>query len=118
TNHVMAPGFSYDANGNTTSIPNGTQNVNLSYDVENRTGGSWYDISNQPLYRAGAWNLYGLHGERLETDTFTFWTNTVFGQLVVQGVVNLGPQNIYFAGRMIQTNGATVATDRLGSVRL
>jgi hypothetical protein len=82
-----------------------------------RNGGDWYDISNQPLYRgANTWSSYGLRGERLETDTFTYGTYQHNGQLTgVYGIVNQGPQNIYFGGRLIQSNGATVATDRLGS---
>ena len=39
----------------------------LSYNVENRTGGLWFDLEGQPLDRGGIWNLHGAHGERLET---------------------------------------------------
>jgi RHS repeat-associated protein len=111
-------GFTYDANGNMTSFPTTSGTVNLGYDVENRTGGSWYDTANQPLNRAGTWNSYGLRGERLETVSLGYGEQTVFGQLSVYGTITQTSQNIYFAGRMIQTNGVTVATDRLGSVRL
>ncbi len=68
TNRVTTAGFAYDANGNTTNLPNVTQT--LAYDTENRTGGNWYDQQNHPLDRTGVWNEYGLRGERLATYTY------------------------------------------------
>ena len=121
TNHVTTSGSGYDANGNTTSLPSSTQNITLSYDMMNRTGGTWFDQQNQPLDRAGVWNLYGLGGERLGTYAYTTSTQQyTYPNLVI--VVTTAPEtrmsrNIYFGGRLIQSNGSTVLTDRMGSVR-
>ena len=52
-------------------------NQTLAYDVENRTGGSWYELNNRPLDRGGAWNLYGRNGERLETVTLGYFLTRV-----------------------------------------
>jgi len=120
TNRATTSGFVYDANGNTTSLPAGPSGI--PYDIMNRTGGSWYDQQNQPLDRTGVWNFYGLHGERLGTYTYT-----TTDQWYQQGSILLDlrsatqtqvTRNIYFAGRLIQSNGSTVLTDRVGSVRM
>jgi RHS repeat-associated protein len=131
TNHITTAGFQYDGNGNVTNLPNvsGT----LSYDIENRTGSGNvldYDLENQPLLRDGQWNLYGLHGERLATYSFSY--STAYCTPPGTWFYNCGPgyayaytsttgtrtsQNIYFAGRLIQSNNTTVLTDRTGSVR-
>jgi RHS repeat-associated protein len=124
TNHVTTGGFAYNANGNTTNLPNVTQT--LAYDTENRTAGNWYDQQNHPLDRTGVWNEYGLRGERLGTYTYAqgpqTWTpvgNPVVDFFVTTSVVTTQvSRNIYFGGRLIQSNGDTVATDRLGSVRV
>ncbi len=126
TNHVTSGGFAYDANGNATTIP-ATPNISLTYDVENRTGGTRYDQQNQPLDRGGVCNLYGLRGERLGTFSYSAgysWTNVVvdqYGDTVSIGTPTVTQtqltRNIYFGGRLIQSNGVTVATDRLGSAR-
>ena len=65
--HLLTSGFANDSNGNMTSFPTSSGTQGLSYDVENRTGGLWFDLEGQPLDRGGTWNLYGAHGERLET---------------------------------------------------
>src|SRR5260370_33660516 len=59
TNRITTSGFSYDANGNATSIAAAPSNISLTYDVENRTGGGWFDQQNQPVNRARAWNVDG-----------------------------------------------------------
>jgi RHS repeat-associated protein len=108
----------------TTNLPNVAQT--LAYDTENQTGGNWYDEQNQPLDRTGVWNEYGLRGERLGTYTYAAgqqtWTpvgNPVVDFFVTTSVVTTQvSRNIYFGGRLIQSNGDTVATDRLGSVRV
>jgi RHS repeat-associated protein len=120
-NHVTTTGFGYDLNGNVTSLPNVTS-MPSGYDVENRMGGTWYDQQNQPLDRGGVWNLYGLHGERLATYTYSAGVEyNVFNNVPYpywNVTTTQVSQNIYFAGRMIQSNGTGVATDRLGSVRV
>ena len=120
TNHLTTNGFGYDANGNMTSYPVTSGTQTLSYNVENRTGapsGMWYDLENQPLLRDGSYNLYGLNGERLETVTLGYGEYTSGQVTVPYGTVTQVTQNVYFAGRLIQSNGKTVVTDRLGSVR-
>jgi RHS repeat-associated protein len=124
TNRLTTSGFGYDANGNMTSMPAPGQNLLLSYDVENRTGGPMYDQQNQPMFRDGAWNLYGLRGERLETHVFGKTVLPIYdgnGNAVDAYVVvtdTRTSRNVYFGGRLIQSNGQTVVTDRLGSVRM
>jgi RHS repeat-associated protein len=117
TNRLTGTGFGYDGNGNATSLPN-VSAIPSGYDVENRMGGPWYDQQNQPLYRGGVWNVYGLNGERLETDTQASGIIMIQGQPVFYGWYTPGASNVYFAGRMIASNGVGVAVDRLGSVRL
>jgi uncharacterized protein RhaS with RHS repeats len=60
TNHLTTSGYQYDANGNTTSLPQSAGNLTLAYDVENRfqTAGSvWmFDMKNQPLNVSGSGN--------------------------------------------------------------
>jgi YD repeat-containing protein len=120
-NQVTTSGFAYDANGNTTSIPNSSGTTTLSYDIANRTGGTWYDQQNQALDRAGVWNLYGLRGERLATYTYT--VNQQPNQegsityIFETAPMTQASRNVYFGGRLIQSNGTTVVTDRQGSVR-
>ena len=113
-------GFGYDLNGNMTSIP-GYPATTLTYDMDNRTGGSDYDLENQPLNRDGAWNLYGLNGERLATYTFaevdTYYPEGNMGFMLQSVTATQTSRNIYFRGRLIQSNGSSVATDRVGSVR-
>ena len=123
TNRVTTAGFGYDANGNAVSIAASPQNIALTYDVENRTGGVPYDQQNQPLLRDGVWNLYGLRGERLETHTYLRTVYPIYddmGNLTTDeyvGVSDTATRNVYFGGRLIQSKGQTVVTDRLGSVR-
>jgi RHS repeat-associated protein len=120
TNQVgHGQGFQYDTNGNLTGFPAaGGGTTTLSYDVENRTGGYWYDLQNQPLQREGVWNLYGLNGERLETVSVSNAIYQINPQnLIPYGTVTQLTQNVYFGGRLIQSNGRTVVTDRQGSVR-
>ena len=122
TNHVATAGFSYDANGNMTGIPAVPTNLAPVYDIENRTGGTLYDQQNQPLDPAGVWNLYGLNGERLETHQYTlglyfFVYNGQAIPVYFTTADTLVSRNLYFGGRLIQSNGQTVLTDRLGTVR-
>jgi RHS repeat-associated protein len=131
TNQATTSGFHYDLNGNATNLPNLTST--LTYDIENRTGSSnttypglYYDLENQPLDRTGGgqWNLYGLHGERLATYTYSPGNqldhpNPCAGYCYYlrHGYPTQTSRNIYFGGRLIQSNNKTVVLDRLGSVR-
>jgi RHS repeat-associated protein len=126
TNQTTTGGFLYDGNGNLTNLPNvsGT----LAYDIENRTGSSnslysnlAYDMENQPLDRGGQGNLYGLNGERLGTYTYTFGRDVTYINGVDYDTTPVYPaqatRNIYFGGRLIQSNNTTVVVDAQGSVR-
>jgi RHS repeat-associated protein len=131
TNHMTTSGFQYDLNGNATNLPNLTST--LTYDIENRTGSNnttyprlFYDLENQPLDRTGGgqWNLYGLHGERLATYTYSPGNQldrpnpcTGYCYYLRHGYPTQTSRNIYFGGRLIQSNNKTVVLDRLGSVR-
>jgi RHS repeat-associated protein len=91
----------------------------LSYDVSNRlatAGGDYYgyDANNKRVYKkenAGAEEFYffGLNGQRLAAFTQT----TVSGNLYLT-VTNT---HLYFAGKLIRSQGSTVVRDRLGSNR-
>jgi RHS repeat-associated protein len=121
TNRLTTAGFAYDANGNMTGMPAVPQNVALAYDVENRTGGGWYDQQNQPLNRDGGWNLYGLREERLGTYSYAMGSQiyNVGDHLFVlrTATETQTSRNLYFGGRLIVSNGTPVVTDALGSVR-
>ena len=121
SNQPTNQGFAFDGNGNATSLPNVTS-MPTGYDVENRMGGDWYDQWNQPLERGGVWNEYGVNGERLGTYSYGYTTNCMpSGPYLICAPVIIPTQvsrNIYFGGRLIQSNGLTVATDRLGSARM
>ncbi len=127
TNRTTRSGFQYDANGNLTNLPN--VSGALSYDIENRTGSTnslygnlAYDMENQPLDRGGQRNLYGLNGERLGTYTYTFGRAVTYISGVDYDATLVYPaqasRNIYFGGRLIQSNNTTVGVDaQVRSVR-
>ncbi len=126
TNRTTTSGFQYDANGNLTNLPN--VSGALSYDIENRTGSAnslysnlAYDMENQPLDRGGQWNLYGPNGERLGTYTYTFGRDVTYINGVDYDTTPVYPaqasRNIYFGGRLIQSNNTTVVVDAQSSVR-
>jgi RHS repeat-associated protein len=112
-------GQSYDANGNMTSGASST----LTYDVDNRVitaaGLSSeqysYNPSNKRVWKkraTGGGNFaedvyfYGIDGQRQATFTLqsgAYWV--------------LKSADIRFAGKLLYTNNAWVATDRLGSIR-
>ena len=119
TNHITSSGFAYDANGNMTSSP--TVPVTLSYDTSNRIAGAIYNRDNQPFYKNGVWYLYEASGRRLATYTMTLncqWYPNGGGQIeLCSYTASQTSRNVYFRGRMIQSNGKTVVVDRLGSVR-
>ncbi len=78
-------------------------------------------MENQPLDRGGQWNLYGLNGERLGTYTYTFGRDVTYISGVDYDTTLVYPaqaaRNIYFAGKLIQSNNTTVVVDAQGSVR-
>jgi RHS repeat-associated protein len=111
TNHQV--GVSYDANGN----PTGGNQV---YDVENRM------ISNG----AAEYYAYDHAGKRwlkdqpgLSSDTYELYFYGLGGRKLA--TVSCAPGNVcttafdtYFVGKLVKSKGQTVATDRLGSVRV
>jgi RHS repeat-associated protein len=121
TNRLTTSGFSHDANGNMTGMPAVPHNLTPAYDVENRTGGGYFDQQNQPLCRDGQWNLYGPRGERLGiyTYTVTVGTNWCMDYQYNYALADATQtsRNIYFGGRLIVSNGTTVVTDPAGSAR-
>jgi RHS repeat-associated protein len=111
TNRITNTGFGYDANGNLTAMPGMT----LAYDVANRvlsvsTDTSYaYDADNRRVWKAspGVIYFYGVEGRKLGTYRLISSTPPSFEALGT---------NLYFAGRLINSGGKWVATDRLGSV--
>ena len=90
--HLRTSGFANDSNGNMASFPTSSGTQRLSYDVENRTGGAWFDLECQPLDRGGTWTLYGAHGERLETVSIS------------AAVANITDRNYFGASPPLNTN--------------
>jgi RHS repeat-associated protein len=98
---------SYDANGNDVSI--GT------YDSQNHltaAGGMRYGyaLDGKRIYKGsptvGEYYFYAPNGQRLGTYSYSIYAPTVIT------AVNT---NAYFGGRLIQAQGNTILTDRLGS---
>jgi RHS repeat-associated protein len=113
TNRLSGSGIAYDANGNLTQ--NGS--LYMSYDVDNRlasvnAGSEYYGYApdNKRVWKkkpggAEEYYFYGVTGQRLGTyqKSGSVWT--------------AASTNVYFGGRMVVSNGESVAMDRLGSVR-
>ncbi len=101
-------GVAYDANGN--------QTANSTYDVSNRLvtstiGQSYaYDYRGKRIVKwmSGSAEVYfyGIDGKKLTTLTCDASLNC-----------SSAAYNVTFAGKLVQSKGYTVATDRLGSVR-
>jgi RHS repeat-associated protein len=123
-----ANGDVYDANGNYLgyNVQYGYANT---YDVENRLvgtpgGPAWtydpwgkriaknaQDLQNCEVY------FYGITGQKLATFRCVQATDD-FGNTIYSVQPNgYAAYNVYFGGRMLQSNGRWVVTDRLGSVR-
>jgi YD repeat-containing protein len=115
TNRITTGGYSYDANGNLTAMP---LLSGMTYDVENRltqvthssngTDQYRYDPSNRRVWKkkpngTEQTYFYGIDGRKLGTYSGTSSFTTVH-------------QNVYFAGKLIWTEGAVAVNDRLGSV--
>jgi RHS repeat-associated protein len=116
TNHIV--GKSYDANGNQIDIMLPGSYPGL-YDVENRLivttpgGESYgYDPSNKRVWKMMTDGVteeiyfYGVDGRRLGT-----YKPDAPGTMVQLST------NLYFAGKLIRSQGQTAAVDRLGSLR-
>ena len=120
TNRISTSGYSYYPNGNLGIMPYGTGSMTLDYDIENRliqaanTNGTEryaYGPDNRRVYQKKAdgseWVFfYGVNGDRLGTLQLMPGDGFLFTKV-----------NIYFAGRLIIADNATVHLDRLGSVR-
>src|SRR6185437_8795323 len=119
-----APANSVDANGNSVGI---APYYAYGYDVENRlitgfnTGGYptnfGYDPWGKRVYEYGAdgqhsvITVYSITGQRIQRVNRVSDDN---GNVTLSAA---GGENVYFGGKLIRSQGSTVATDRLGSVR-
>jgi RHS repeat-associated protein len=108
--------MTYDGFGNLTSM-NGTgigvnsaTNQPCQADANGNSSGYTWDIENRMTSNDA---VYDPWGRRVGTDTSPVIFYSLSGQRLT------GPNNVnrYFGGKMIQSNGVAVATDRLGSVR-
>ena len=127
TNRIVTDGFSYDANGNLTQMPNSTGFTDLTYDAENRLSQAVdpnasnryeqyaYGVDNKRVYKrvqAGEGNkteyvyFYGVTGQKLAT--FRIEENPLR--------FTLPSTNLYFGGKLISKSSQAVVVDRLGSV--
>ncbi len=127
TNRIVTNGFSYDANGNLTQMPNSTGFTDLTYDAENRLSqavdpnasnryeGYAYAVDNKRVYKrvqAGEGNkteyvyFYGITGQKLAT--FRIEENPLR--------FTLPSTNLYFGGKLISKSSQAVVVDRLGSL--
>jgi RHS repeat-associated protein len=119
-NRITTSGYSYDSNGNLTTMPYGAGSMTLTYDVENRviqavnsngTEQYGYSPDNRRVYQkqpSGTQliHFYGANGDRLRT--YTYYGN---------GQFQVSKTNLHFAGRLILQNGQAAFVDRLGSDR-
>ncbi|MBL8240450.1 MAG: hypothetical protein JNM66_23720, partial [Bryobacterales bacterium] len=120
TNRINSSGWSYNHNGNTTSMPTTGGTAILSYDVDNRLT-SWagpagteqygYLADNKRVWKkapggAETYYFYGAGGQKL----VTYSVIASPFSLVFQS------ENVYFGGKLIRANGVSVVHDRLGSV--
>ena len=106
----------YDANGNLTLMPYGGGAMSLVYDVENRlkqagTDQYAYGFRNERVWKSGTGEIYfyGVYGEKLGSYQM-YPSQSSF-------IITTLSTNLYFGGKLIRSNGQTVVTDRLGSVR-
>ncbi len=104
SNRVNSVGWSHDSNGNVTAMPL----LNLDYDGYNRLSYSNHSSQGPAFYGYDPSNKRVWQTDVNGVDKFTYYN--VLGQRTGNG-------NVYFAGRLIMTDGGSVVTDRLGSVR-
>jgi len=132
--HNHLTNATYDANGNQTSLPGFTQWYSMENRVSAQYSTAWpfpdsfyaYDPNGKRVMKetnpdprnlnTGSnptfeFYMYGITGQRLVTvDCNYSWQNPVPNCWVVG-------ENVYFGGKMLVSNGVSVVTDRLGSVR-
>jgi RHS repeat-associated protein len=120
----------YDANGNYQGFYSNGQYIYVNtYDVENRLvgtlgGPAWtydpwgkriaknaQDLQNCEVY------FYGITGKKLATFRCVQSTDDSGNTIYSVQPNGYAAYNVYFGGRMLQSNGTWVVTDRLGSVR-
>lgn len=116
-------GFSYDVAGNMTAVPNGTSNVSVTYDAENRV--VWVGPANTS---GSVHYTYDAAGQRVKKETVGGGTtNYVFdatGHVVAETDANGGwnAGYVYLNGKLeaVYRDGTTyfVHGDHLGSTRL
>jgi RHS repeat-associated protein len=116
TNRVSSAGFSYDSNGNMTTMPGV---AGLTYDVENRllTANSeqyWYGPDNKRVWlkKSGGeeqFFFYGIGGQRMGVYRKFTYSGSPYLTLV--------RDEVYFAGKRIKSGSQAVAEDRLGSTQ-
>jgi hypothetical protein len=82
--------------------------LSLSYDGYNRLSFSQHSSQGVAYYGYDPSNKRVWQADASGVDKFTYYN--VLGQRTGNG-------NVYFAGRLIMTDGGLVVTDRLGSVR-
>ena len=122
TNRLTVTGASYNANGSLTAAAG----VGYQYDAANRLqtvqkNGNYnyaYDAQNLRTYFCNASGsetiyFYGIDGKKLATYTYSITGSS--GNYAIQ--LTQQSQNVYFAGRLISSEGNAVSTDRLASVR-
>jgi RHS repeat-associated protein len=134
--------YTYDGFGNLTGM-NGAA-VNSFDPATNRLVGGSYDANGLPNSYPYQWDIesrltsdasgkmfgYDYQGKRVfqvvpNPSTYTPAVNGYFYSISGQKLAtmqctttcNISSANVYFAGKLIRSNGVTVATDRLGSVR-
>jgi len=122
TNRMLGnPLITYDPNGN---IIDG--NLHQTYDVENRVKTETIDIgpTSSPTWYYDASGKRVVEIETLpdSTQQWTLYVYDIFGHVYSTltgnwNSINVPTRNVYFGNRLIQSNGTTVVTDRLGSVR-
>ena len=141
TNSLWTRAFSYDGFGNLTSggasYDANNHQVGANYDANGNPLGPVYNVENRMTGSGGAayisdpsgkrvmtqaasggmgsnnyqYSFYGITGQRLVTIGCTNVANQRWPNCSILG------QNVYFGGKLLVSNGATVVTDRLGSVR-
>ena len=110
--------FTYDANGNQTSMPQGAGTATLGYDVANRLVSS--SVGEQYAYAPGNKRVWRKKGSGIEEVYFYGPNGTRLGayQVNVNGstlkFLEIG-KNVSFGGQMIRAEGASFAADRQGS---
>ena len=116
-NRITSTGYSYDDNGNLTTMPN----LTMSYDVENRLAEaqtqnateryryapSGQRVWKQKLVGTMEWYFYGVDGRLIGTYVRCSMVETLFQEQST---------NVYFGGRTLQAQGQTgIKQDRLGT---